>query len=85
MHHFLQCPKLLADALLDVATIQICSVNDTIYRFTLLNNAIHRYIPIYDMSLCWLQDRNVFFKPSYVGAMMKLHFLSRSSALSWVE
>ncbi len=50
---------MLPDALLcDVTTAQICSVNDTIYRFTLLNNAIHRYIPIYGMLRRWLQDRN---------------------------
>ena len=50
---------MLPDALLcDVTTAQICSMNDTIYRFTYLNNAIHRYIPIYDMLRRWLQDRN---------------------------
>ncbi len=49
---------MLPDTLLcDVTTALICSMNDTIYRFTYLNNAIHRYIPIYDMLRRWLQYR----------------------------
>src|SRR5205807_10441384 len=37
-------PNTLPEALCDVTTAQFCPMNDTIYRITLYNKAIYRYI-----------------------------------------